>query len=118
MPILFDQRESGGLINLTSRHQDVIGPKRQLVVPEFSRLLYTFLHQTRTDTKPAGRWINVKQPQPRDLRIIALHQKHRADYLSIQVGDPSTFARCVELLCEVSKDLRDQPFVGPIPAVL
>ncbi len=49
MPILFEQRENGGLINPASRLQDVVGPKRQLVVPEFSCPLYAFLHQTRTD---------------------------------------------------------------------
>src|SRR5271157_5285673 len=61
--------------------------------------------------------LHVKKPEPADARLVALHQKNRADDRAMSLGDPAVLLRRVELFDEGAENPAGEALVGPVPTV-
>ena len=95
MRFFADALKSGALINFARGDQDALGPQRDLAVAALARKADAFAHQSLA--KPLAAPARIDQQQPQFCNLVGLpDQKHRADRLAVDLGDPAMFARVIE----------------------
>src|SRR5438309_5865454 len=111
-----DQHESGILIDRARRHENALGPQRDLAVTASPRKRDAFTDQPSAQSLSASGGIDQQQSQLGDLVAVS-DQKYRSDLNPIDVGDPAAFARGIEGGEKLGGDLGNQGFERRIEAV-
>src|SRR6266852_9587144 len=92
MVLLFlDEAKSGALINSARGDQDALGPERDRCIAGLSCEMDALLGEGAPDAKSSRLFLHQQQPQFRGL-VRRLDQKHRADRLAADLGDPAVLA--------------------------
>src|SRR5258706_14056896 len=92
MVLLFlDAAKSGALINSARGEEDALGPECHRCIAGLSREMDALLGEGAPDAKPSRLFLHRQQPQFRGL-LRRLDQKHRADRLATDLGNPAVLA--------------------------
>src|SRR6266404_3962433 len=86
--LLLDAAKSGALINSARGEEDALGPERDRCIAGLSCEMDALLGERAPDAKPSRLFLHQQQPQFRGL-LRRLDQKHRADRLAADLGDPA-----------------------------
>src|SRR3984957_14172938 len=112
MRLFADEAEPNSLIDAARGDQNVVGPQGELAVAKLARPSDACGDQFAPDASPAGAWLDIEQPEFRDPRIVAFHEKNRAHDRAGALGDPTVFAGRVEFGDEGAKDAAGGPLVS------
>src|SRR5580704_16722426 len=111
MRLFADEAEPRRLIDAARGDQNVVGPQGKLAVAELARASDARVHQLAPDASAAGAWLDIEQPEFRDPRIVAFHEKNRAHDRAGALGDPTVFAGRVEFGDEGPENAAGEPLV-------
>src|SRR5258707_9442056 len=108
--------KAGALINSARGEQDALGPERDRCIARLSCEMEALLGERAPDAKASRLFLHQQQAQFRGL-VGRLDQKHRADRLAADLGDPAVFARRVVRPDELRSDLGGERFKANVPAI-
>src|SRR5712664_2838559 len=92
MVLLFlDAAKSGALINSARGEKDALGPERDRSIAGLPCEMDALLGEGAPDAKSSRFFLHQQQAQFRGL-VRRLDQKHRADRLAADLGDPAVLA--------------------------
>src|SRR5215472_13725398 len=115
--LLLDQREPARQVYVPGRHQRVVCPQADPLVPGAEGEAEAFVNESRADPVAARGRIDQQDPELRG-GLIDRNAEHAPGPSAVNLRDPPRLPSTVRVRGEVGYDPRDQRLEARVPAVL